>query len=261
MNFSGSKKIIGIGLAVLAFVLARAEAVNPYTGIMERNMFSLVPVPTNPPAPEAPPEPPVKITPNGIMNVFGQLEVLFKTAVPAQGKEPAHDQSYVMAAGERQDDIEVVKIDEQAGIITFINHGLTQDLSLVETPKVTTAAPSPTGGPNGGGGGPPQRGPGMNNGPGGGLPVPGNALAAARARAAAGSNAEGGGLGGGFANTEQSSKTEVTPEEQIINMEKQRAKWLDEGNPAAMIIPPTKLGQKLIGSDGDSGSQGGPPVP
>jgi hypothetical protein len=33
----------------------------------------------------------------------------------------------------------------------------------------------------------------------------------------------------------------LTPEAQVIMMEAQRAKWQEEGNPAAAIIPPTPL--------------------
>jgi hypothetical protein len=38
-------------------------------------------------------------------------------------------------------------------------------------------------------------------------------------------------------------------------MEQQRAKWLDEGNPAAAIIPETSLGKKLLGAENAQSGQ------
>ena len=114
---------------------------NPYAVVVARNIFNL-----NPPVPVDPNakliEPPVKITPNGIMSIFGQLQVLFKVAAKPGGK----DASYILTEGQRQDDIEVTKINEKAGVVTFNNHGVTQDLPLVITPPSSTPAPAITGG-------------------------------------------------------------------------------------------------------------------
>ena len=51
----------------------------------------------------------------------------------------------------------------------------------------------------------------------------------------------------------------TTYEEQVVTMEQQRAKWLDEGNPNAVIIPPTPLTSQLTG-EGENGGNGGAPV-
>ena len=56
--------------------------------------------------------------------------------------------------------------------------------------------------------------------------------------------------GNGIGAANNAAAQPVSPEDQVINMEQQRAKWLDEKNPAAMIIPPTALGKQLIGGDG-----------
>jgi len=104
----------------------------PYAPIVERNMFGLVPIP--PPAAPVDPAtliPPPKITPNGIMTLFGKLQVLFKVAGVAKPGQPPKDESYVMCEGDRQDDIEVQKIDQTAATITFNNHGVVQALPLV----------------------------------------------------------------------------------------------------------------------------------
>src|SRR5271170_3197139 len=107
---------------------------NPYAPVVVRNIFGLNPPPVVDPN-ATPVEPPVKITLNGIMSIFGQLQVLFKVA----GKPPGQD-AYTLSEGERQDDIEVTKIDEKAGIVTFNNHGIVQVLPLVlETSSSSTA--------------------------------------------------------------------------------------------------------------------------
>jgi hypothetical protein len=262
MNFAGKLSLVASAAVLLTAVSVRAEEANPYTGIVVRNIFALVPIPTNPPVDVKPPDPPIKISPNGIMNVFGQLEVIFKAAIPAMGKEPAHDQSYVMAEGEREDDIEVVKIDDKASIITFINHGIKQDLPLADAPNVTAPAPSP-GGPGGGvpmpasalgSQGIPNRP--MRNGP-----VPGSPAAArASILAAAGMSDPAPPSGGaGQASGATQNQTELTPEEQIVNTEKQRAQWLDQGNPAAAIVPPTSITKQLM--DGGQNAEGANKAP
>jgi len=115
---------------------------NPYAAIVERNVFGLVP----PPSPVAPSvadaNPPPKLTPNGIMTIFGIKQVLFKATTPARQDKPAKDDYYTLAEGQRQDDIEVVKIDEKAGLITFDNHGEIQELPLTDTPATSTAVVS-----------------------------------------------------------------------------------------------------------------------
>ena len=122
-------KLTGTILVCLAGGLAlnanlRADDVvlspgNPYAPVVARNLFGL-----NPPTPVdttvADATPPPKITPNGIMSIFGQLQVLFKVAGTAKPGKPAVDDDYILSEGQRQDDIEVVKIDEKAGSVTCL---------------------------------------------------------------------------------------------------------------------------------------------
>jgi hypothetical protein len=133
----------------------RAEDVvspdNPYAPIVTRNVFSINPPPPVDPN-KQPAEPPPKITPNGITSVLGHLQALFKVAIPPKPGQPAREQAYILSEGQQQDDIEVTKIDEKAGVVTFNNHGTIQELPLL----VATAS-----GPSGlAQGGP---GPGPNN--------------------------------------------------------------------------------------------------
>src|SRR6267154_1196600 len=115
---------------------------NPYTPIVTRNIFGLVPIPVHDPANDVPETPPPKITPNGIMTLFGKLQVLFKVAGVAKPGQAPKDESYVMGEGERQDEIEVQAIDEKSATITFNNHGTIQKLPLVAG-AASTGAPAP----------------------------------------------------------------------------------------------------------------------
>src|SRR5207302_8841779 len=90
------------------------------------------------------PDPPAKITPQGIQDFFGVVKALFKVACMAtKPGQAAQDKYYMLAEGQRQDDIEVKHIDQKNRIITFDNHGKTQELPL-------TAAASAGAGPGGG---------------------------------------------------------------------------------------------------------------
>ena len=129
--------VTAVGLCGQPLRAGVPAADNPYSPIVQRNVFGLVPIPTNPPVDPSAANPPPKITPNGIMTLFGKLQVLFKVAVPAKPGQPAKDESYTLGEGERQDDITVQKIDEASATITFDNHGTIQPLPLV----ASTAAP------------------------------------------------------------------------------------------------------------------------
>ncbi len=145
-------KLTGKILVCLAGTLAlnatvRADNVvlsgNPYAPVVARNIFGLSP----PPPPVVTPvddTPPPKITPNGIMTILGQLQVLFKVASTEGSGKPAKDDDYILSEGQRQDDIEVVKIDEKGGIVTFNNHGTVQELPLI----AATASSEPSVGGN-----------------------------------------------------------------------------------------------------------------
>jgi hypothetical protein len=125
----------GLGLAPDASADNPVSGINPYGSIVERNVFGLNP-PLPPPLPgaEAPlEEPPCKITPNGIMTIFGQLQVLFKVTNLKAG-QPARDACYTLSAGESQDGIKVVQIDEPGGVVTFDNHGMLQRIPLAALP-------------------------------------------------------------------------------------------------------------------------------
>jgi len=117
---------------------------NPYASIAARNVFDIhTPPPVDPnKSPEAPPP---KITLNGIISTRGYLQALFKVAIPPKPGQPAKDQFYILGEGEAQDEIEVTKIDETGGLVTFNNHGTVQELPLANATASTAPAPAPAG--------------------------------------------------------------------------------------------------------------------
>jgi len=248
---------IGLGLLMgfgfLATLPARADdtavAENPYGGIPARNIFNLVPIPTNPPAVVQAPDPPAKIMPDGIMSLFGQVQVLFKVAVPPKAGQGPQEQSYTMGEGDREDGIAVIKIDQVGQTITFDNHGVVQNIPLV----AATSSGGGGGGPGPGFGGPGGMHPGFHGrfGPGGGMNSAGGYAPPPPPGSPPSSSAPGNDGG-----TPQVSPTSfegaqaklnsilndpdhLTPEAQVIMMEANRQQAISAGDPTAILIPPT----------------------
>ena len=264
MRFAGHF-IASLLLAGCFFPTVRATEVaaagNPYLTVAVRNIFGLLPIPTNNPADQAAPpvEPPPKITPNGIMTIFGNLQVLFKVATKPPPGQPQKDDSYVMGEGERQDEIEVVKIDGKAGVVTFNNHGTLQELSLV--PGTATTGASPAGAAPGGHPGFPLP---RSRSPGGGA-APANlsslfehanaASTGAMPTMSSPNSSSSGNLGN------NAREEALSPEAQVIMMEAQRAEFIQKNNPAAMIIPPTAITHLVNGENNGGGTPPAPPAP
>ncbi len=259
MKFAGHFILLAALLAAFT-ALAAGDAVDsskPYSPIVTRNIFGLLPIPVVDPnaAAAALVDPPPKITANGIMTLFGQMQVLFKVAAKPLPGQPAKDVSYVMSIGERQDEIEVVKIDEAAGIITFNNHGTPQEVPLV---AASASGPAGPGGAVGNNPGSPMKpgGPGPG-GLGGGnsvMPGIGGNNGAPRANPFANNNpgaSQSPAMGGMGGNTPVGGNTGappgvrpenvLSPEAQILMIEAQRAKWRQQGNPAHNLLPGTPM--------------------
>jgi hypothetical protein len=107
------------------FANSGASSDNPYAQIVTRNVFALATSASS--ASSTPTEPLPTITPNGIMSVFGSVQTLFKVT----DGQPAGQKSYILGEGQREDNIEVVRIDEKSAVVTFNNHGTIQELPLV----------------------------------------------------------------------------------------------------------------------------------
>lgn len=229
-----------------------AASDKPYAAMVARNIFNLVPIPANT-APEAPPtDPPPKITLNGIMSIFGKWEALFKVAAdkPKPGQPPAKEEAYVLSEGERQDEIEVTKIDEPASLVTFNNHGVVQELPLANAPNASGPAPAgggagvpglaPTRGmlPGGAGVGASHFGQGRNP-PGGNPSARGNPATGGNPNASAMPSLGGTAPGG---NNGAQPQENLSPEAQVLMIEKNRLDTQELVDKGLMPpLPPTPL--------------------
>jgi hypothetical protein len=124
----------------------------PYHAIVERNVFGLKP-PTPPSDPEANKPPPPKILLQGITTLLGNKRALLKVSVPAKPPEPAKEIPLVLAEGQRDGDIEVLAIDENARTVKVNDYGTVVDLNFDSNGVKTAASPVP---------GPPPHAPGFN---------------------------------------------------------------------------------------------------
>jgi hypothetical protein len=227
---------IALGAAVRADEVALND--NPYALIVERNIFGLNPPPPPVDPNATPPEPPVKITPNGIMSLFGQWQVLFKTSV---GGKPG-EKSYMLGEGQMDDEIEVVKVDEKNSIVTFNNHGVTEKLQLANAPSTTVpGVPAAGFNPAAGIGFPSAAsgGAGYNGGSGiNPLDRGGNNVGARNV--GGGQNGAGNNLNPTHANyTPPQQQAAMDPEVQQVLIVANHLKALQDGDPVAQIFPVT----------------------
>jgi hypothetical protein len=134
----GHKTII---IAACLFLLASTGVVdgdqnqlnagNPYLSIVTRNVFGLVSALPSETRVETGRNLP-RITPNGVMTIFGRPQALFKTITGDDRPGwPAKEESYLLAEGETKDDIEVRHIDVNAAVVTFNNHGTIEVIPLI----------------------------------------------------------------------------------------------------------------------------------
>jgi len=133
----------GIGCAVLCTggkTLFATSADNPYQPIVVRNVFSLKPKPEEkPPEPPKPPAP--KITLNGITDLFGYPQALLTVQMPAKPGEPAKAQSFILKAGERDGELEVIQIDMAAGSVKVNNFNNEMTLTMEKDGAKPSGAP------------------------------------------------------------------------------------------------------------------------
>jgi len=115
---------------------------NPYQGIAERNVFGLKPAPPDS-KPLPPPAPAPKIVLSGITTILGRPLALLKAQKPARAPEPAKEESYILTAGQRDGEIEVIEINAEAGSVKVRNSGLVTVLTLDKDGAKLPAMPPP----------------------------------------------------------------------------------------------------------------------
>jgi hypothetical protein len=95
---------------------SRDATASPYQGIVERNVFGLKPPPP-PPDPAANKPPPPRIFLQGITTFGGVKRALLKAQLPPKpGDKPTGEQSFILAEGQRDGDIEVLEIRTDTGV-------------------------------------------------------------------------------------------------------------------------------------------------
>jgi len=134
-----------VATVILCTTAARTAetAGNPYTAIVDRNVFGLKPPPP-PPDPEANKPPPPKIFLTGITTILGNKRALLKTT-PPPGKpgEPPKEEWYTLGEGQREGDIEVLAIDEKSGTVKVDDFGTITTLNFDSNGVKTASAPAP----------------------------------------------------------------------------------------------------------------------
>ena len=172
-----------------------------------------------------------------------KVEVLFKVQDNTPGHPPKED-SYVMCEGDRQDDIEVQKIDQKAEVVTFNNHGVVQELPLVALKDAKgPGGPVPVPRPGGFAGRPPfgfggRFGRAPNN-PVASNPSSASVPAGAITPASYGSP---GGFGASAPANSAAAEPPLTPEQQVIMIEANRLATQDAVNRGdSPPLPPTVM--------------------
>jgi hypothetical protein len=242
-----------LALIIAAPAVSGATAANPYLGIVERNVFSLKPPPPPGPPPETP-KPASKLTLTGITTILNKKQALLTAAIPAIGTaQPAKQESYILAEGQRDGDVEVVSIDEIAGIVKVINRGLPETLDFVNNgAKIVSTGPGPGGVPGSAPGVQPQGIPAPQPGaiPGGMRQIPPRVPRPTQPSGAnPGQQQPGMGMtGGGPSPNAQPSQfnNSLNSDEQTALIELQRMKHLQEGNQdAANMFPVTEATEEV----------------
>lgn len=141
-------KTLALALSALALgngarALTSDSPGGPYHGIVERNVFDVhAALPPPPPDPNASLPPPPNIRLQGITDILGRKQVLFKVQLPAKAGVPAKEESFILTVGERQGEIEVLAINPKAGTVTMKNYGVVTNLSLeLNSDKLVNVAP------------------------------------------------------------------------------------------------------------------------
>lgn len=115
-----------------------SENNNPYTGIVERNVFGIK-APPPPPVATPPPTAATGIELRGILTLLGRPQVLLNFKVPGKPPEPPKDRSLVMDVNQREGEVEVLEINPAAGTVRIRNQGNEISMNLKDN------APKPQG--------------------------------------------------------------------------------------------------------------------
>jgi hypothetical protein len=134
-------------MAGLATAMAAADSdpadANPYSVISDRNIFHLNPPPPAPEAEDVKPAELRKLMLTGIVKKHDTIKA-WLAIPPKDNKETVIYMT--LAPGEKQHDVELVKIRYDKEEVDVINAGTPQTLSVKSNSYASTAAPAPHGG-------------------------------------------------------------------------------------------------------------------
>ncbi len=241
---------------------AAAPAANPYQGITERNVFRLNPPPAPaPPEASKPPTPKVFLT--GITTLGGPKRALLKTApTPGKAGDAGKERSYMLTEGERQDELEVVAIDEKEGVVKVNYAGDVFSVNFKDNAVASTtpAAPSAPGAPPNRALPPGAPAPAFRPAGRGMSPALGAAGRAANAATGAGLGAGAlsgaSGVGGGVA---AAAAPPMSAEEQAVLVELNREAY--KSDPTIPPLPPTMLSAGLDAANAEATAANTPSLP
>jgi hypothetical protein len=117
------------------------DAPERFGNITERNVFGLKNAPTQETtAPQAVEKSKVKLT--GITTMLGDKRAILRVLPPspkqgqptARGQQTPEGESLILTEGQREGDVEVVQIDEDAGVVKLVAGGETQTITFDKEP-------------------------------------------------------------------------------------------------------------------------------
>jgi len=112
--------------SLVAAIVINATA-NPYLVITNRNAFGLKPEQTAPKQEEIR-TPPAKVKLEGVMNLMGKRQAILR--VSKQGVPPGQEPVLILGEGERDQDIEVISINDEAGEVKIKNAGVVSTITF-----------------------------------------------------------------------------------------------------------------------------------
>jgi hypothetical protein len=131
----------GLILWSAAWGASAGGSANPYYQIPERNVFGLKP-PQPKTAEPAQSLPLPKITLTGIITILGDKRALLRVQPSAQPRaKPGKEESYTLAEGQRDGEIEVLEIDPKTERVKVNNSGTVMEITF-EKPSPAASPPS-----------------------------------------------------------------------------------------------------------------------
>lgn len=116
MGATATWKLCGGVFVLLSLLGTRSEDTNPYVSVIQRNVFGLrepAPAPPQPPAPIATDAPELVLT--GVVDF--RLTKWALLTIADRGKPARH---YTLRVGEKADDLELLAIDAESGIVRLL---------------------------------------------------------------------------------------------------------------------------------------------